>query len=121
MPPPPKGKSRRTAVPVGDLPFVATPTPLTDVHLGHQKLVGRLIIAWTSLESTMQGLIWAFLNLSIGDGRIITSRLDASSMIPILQALGRRHLIADRLLGFLDELSTADGYRLDRDFIVHGL
>jgi hypothetical protein len=66
-------------------------------------------MAWSALEATMQGLIWAFLNLSLGDGSIITSRLDASAMIPILQALDRRHLIEDRLQGFLDELSTING------------
>src|SRR5438309_133856 len=121
MPARPKGKSRRRAIPVGNLPFVATPTPPTDIQLAHQTLVGRLVMAWSSLEASMQGLIWAFLNLSLSDGRILTSRLDASSIIPILQALGRRHLTEDRLQGFLDELSTINGYREGRNFIVHGL
>ena len=69
----------------------------------------------------MQGLIWGFLDLSMSDGRIITSRLDASSMIPMLRALGIRHLIPERLQEFLDLLVAIDEYRNERNFIVHGV
>ena len=61
-----------------------------------------------------------FLNLSIDDGRIITSRLDASAMIPILRALGVRLLVEERLQAFLNDLATTEGYRSDRNFVVHG-
>jgi hypothetical protein len=96
-------------------------THLTDDYLVHQKLMGRLVLAWSFLEASMQALIWALLDLPMDDGRIITSRLDASSMIPILRALGIRHIKDEtRLQDFLDDLATVDGYRNDRNFVVHG-
>jgi hypothetical protein len=120
MPPRPRGKSRRRPVPVVPSLSESAPSHLTDVYLIHQKLIGRLVLSWSLLEGSMQTLIWTFLNLSMSDGRIITSRLDAASMIPILRALGTRFLVPDRLQEFLDDLVTVDGYRNDRNFIVHG-
>jgi hypothetical protein len=121
MPRRPKGKSRRAVVPLRTPPGSQDASHFTDIYLVHQKLIGRLVLSWSFLEGSMQVLIWEFLNLSMSDGRIITSRLDASTMIPMLRSLAIRH-IADQTAfqEFLDDLATVDGYRNDRNFVVHG-
>jgi hypothetical protein len=117
--PRPKSRARRPPLPVRpSQPSEAVAT--IESHLIHQKLMGRAVLVWALLENCLQALIWAFLNLSMGDGRIITSRLDAGAMIPILRALGIRLLTPARLQEFLDLLITIDEYREDRNFIVHG-
>ncbi len=116
----PKGKSRRREVPKESPNPNQAVSAYTTVYLAHQKMVGRVVIAWSTLEGAMQSLIWEFLNLGMSDGRIITSRLDASTMIAMLRALGIRHLVPEQLQDFLDLLATIEGYRLDRNFIVHG-
>jgi hypothetical protein len=117
----PKGKSRRPKIPTLPEPPGTITGAVTAVNsLNHQKLMGRVVIAWAALESCMQAVIWEFLGLSMSDGRIITSRLDAAAMIPMLRALGLRNLIDDKIQDFLDLLVAIDEYRGDRNFIVHG-
>lgn len=120
MPRRPRGKSRRTEVPTRPLNPDQAVSPYTAAYLSHQRMIGRVVVAWSALEGCLQQIIWEFLNISMSDGRIITSRLDASSMIPMVRALGMRNLVPDRVQEFLDLLATVDGYRNDRNFIVHG-
>lgn len=116
----PKGRSRRSDIPRAPPNPSQAVSAYTSIYLAHQKMVGRMVIAWSTLEGAMQSLIWEFLNLGMSDGRIITSRLDASTMTPMLRALGLRYLMPEHLEEFLDLLATIDEYRLDRNFVVHG-
>ena len=77
---------------------------------------------WSRFEACLQGLLWTFLKLSMSDGRIITTKMDAGFLIQSLRALGNRHLPQGwRLQTFLDEMNLADGYREDRNLMMHGL
>jgi hypothetical protein len=86
----------------------------------HERLVGRAVMTWTKLDACLQGLLWAFLNLSMSDGRIITSRLDPSVITQMLRALAIRNLVPEKLQNLLDVLNLIDQCREDRNFIVHG-
>src|SRR5690348_13219398 len=99
-PPTPKGKPRPEKPPI--IPMRADQYTRPLVSMWHERLSGRVIIAWSRLDACLQGLIWTFLNLSMSDGKIITSRLDAGLMIQMLRALGTRNLVPERLQPFLD-------------------
>jgi hypothetical protein len=115
-------KTRRTPKPE-KLPFKpmgAHQSVVPNVSTGQQLLIGRVVVAWSKLENAMQDTIWHFLRLEMSDGRIVTERMDAATLIRILRALGNRHLGEPLLHEFLSTMDKIEDKQEDRNFIVHG-
>jgi hypothetical protein len=87
----------------------------------HEKLVGRLVMAWSALEATLHGLLWAFLNVSMTDGRVVTSKLDVSMILQMLRAFGVQNLVESRQQAFFDVMNEIEDCRESRNFVVHGV
>jgi hypothetical protein len=90
------------------------------VSLQFERLIGRVIIAWSKLEASMEDLIWSLLDLEIENGRVMTARVDAVGKIRMLRELGRQEMpeqMFHRLSPTLDEI---DVLREDRNFMAHG-
>lgn len=85
-------------------------------------MIGRVVVAWAKLEIELQRTLWAFLDVEIEEGRLITGRLDTRPKVEMLSPLAEKFLpdgkLANNLfetLGRIQELSE------DRNFIVHGV
>ena len=57
----------------------------------HERLIERVIVAWSRLDDTMQEAIWSFLNVDLKEGRVVTARLDTRFKINILRGLAPLH------------------------------
>jgi hypothetical protein len=95
------------------------------VPMSHEKLVGRFAIEWAKLEAVMDDLIWKFLDIPIEYGRIVTSHLDATGKIKLLNQLIETsfgHSSPDYILFsyFKEILDHIDIIRVDRNLIIHG-
>lgn len=90
-----------------------------DVSIDHQVRVGRVVIVWAKLEGAMQEAIWDLLRLEMDEGRILTERMDAGTLIRILRSLGNRHLPEPALLEFLTAMDEIEDSQEARNFIVH--
>jgi hypothetical protein len=64
--------------------------------------------------------IWHFLKIDMSDGRIVTERMDAGTLLRILRALGNRHLEGPLLHEFLSAMDKIEDRMEDRNFVVHG-
>ena len=91
------------------------------VSMLHERLVGRLVIAWGFLEAAMQDCIWHILNVPLEDGRVITARADANTKLQWLRSLSKRHLKDTELLALTKILDVISDAQDDRNFIVHGV
>jgi hypothetical protein len=91
-----------------------------EIAAEQERLIGRVIAAWSALEDTMQEAIWSFLNISMDEGRIVTARLDANFKINILRGLGPRHLEKEKADDLNALLNTIVDLYSDRNFIAHG-
>jgi hypothetical protein len=90
------------------------------VSLQFERLIGRVVVAWSKLEACMEDFIWSLLEVEIERGRIMTLRVDAVGKIRMLRELGKLEMpeaMFHRLSPTLDEI---DVLRDDRNFIVHG-
>jgi len=95
------------------------------VPMSHEKLIGRFVVEWSKLESTMDDLIWKFLGIPFEYGRIVTSHMDATGKIKILRQLIETsfgHSSHDYVMFsyFKEALDHIDIIRIDRNLIVHG-
>ena len=90
------------------------------VSMQQERLIGRLIAAWSRLEGVMQDTIWTLLNVDSEDGQILTARADANRKIQWIRALAKRHLSGDRQATLLQVMSTIDELKDDRNFVAHG-
>jgi hypothetical protein len=84
------------------------------------RLIGRVVVAWGLAEASMQNLLWIVLDVPPEDGRPITSRFDASTLIPMLLKIGERYLTGDRFLRVADALDRLEHMRPHRNLVVHG-
>jgi hypothetical protein len=90
------------------------------IGLNHERLIGRIVVAWSKLEGVMEDLIWHFLGLQIEQGRVVTGRLDAVAKIKMIRALGEPKL-AEALWHQLSPIvDRIDLLREERNIIVHG-
>jgi hypothetical protein len=85
-----------------------------------ELLVGRAIITWSNLEIIMQEVIWTLLRVSVDEGRIMTSNLDAKYRMNLLRELGRYHLKHQQLADLLETLGHCEDLYGDRNLIAHG-
>jgi len=89
------------------------------LSVAHERLLGRAIMGWAQLEAVMQGLVWAFLNLSMRDGRTVTSRMDAGGVLQLLRELAELNLIESQRERFRGALNLIEDCRTDRNMLGH--
>jgi hypothetical protein len=87
----------------------------------HERLIGRVVVAWSRLESAMGNFIWLLLDLDVAIGRILTARMDAAAMIKLLRELGEATLSESYFHEISTVLAQIDIVRDDRNLIMHGL
>lgn len=92
-----------------------------NISLVREKLIGRLVINWSLLESSLNNLVWDFLNLDVSRGRVMTSRMDVRNLVSTIRDLGA--ICAEesdffKLSPILDEI---DILREQRNLVVHGI
>ena len=85
-----------------------------------EKLIGRFVVAWSRAEAVLGDLAWTILDVSEEDGRVVTSRVDASTRIDIVKAFAERYLQGDDLEVVAKILHQAELCRDARNLIVHG-
>jgi hypothetical protein len=107
------GKGTRHTTPTG--PNLQTRNNRTSC-----SLVGNCLIRWSYVEQGIDEVIWAFLKISVEDGRIVTAHLDARHKMMLFRQLAYRHLPKNDL----DEFSTVLGRLEDlyelRNLMAHG-
>jgi len=54
-----------------------------------EQLIGSAISKWSGIEQAMEEVIWALLRLSVEEGRVITSPLDAKFKLNLLRGFGK--------------------------------
>jgi len=86
-----------------------------------ELLIGRVAVAWSRLEHSINEVIWAFLDASIEDGRIITSSIDTKYRLNLLRALGERHLDRDHQKVISEIVIKINELAEFRNLILHGL
>jgi hypothetical protein len=94
--------------------------PYFDVSIEQQQLIGLLVLNWSKLETDIDGAIWAFLELGIDDGRLITTKLNTDVKIELLRALVNTYCAGKFLDDILQVIDFIGGYKEDRNFVVHG-
>jgi hypothetical protein len=90
------------------------------IGLNHERLIDRVIVAWSKLEGVMEDLIWHFLGLQIEQGRIVTGRLDATAKIKMIRALAEPELSETHWHRLSPILDRIDILREERNTIAHG-
>jgi hypothetical protein len=91
-----------------------------DVSEEQQRWIGLVVLNWAKLEQNIEDTIWSFLDLDLDDGKLITARLNTDSKIEMFKALSRTYLRGELLDDTIDSASLINGYKEDRNFIVHG-
>lgn len=88
------------------------------VSIKQRRLTGEVVVEWSNLEHYLELLILDFLDFDVEKGRLITTRLDASSKIQTLRALAKARWAenVDRLVAFSRVTDAIDGLREDRNF-----
>jgi hypothetical protein len=92
----------------------------SDVSIEQQQLIGLLVLNWSKLETDIDGAIWAFLDIDIDKGRLITTKLNTDVKIELLRALVNTYCAGDLLNDILHVIDFIGGYKEDRNFVVHG-
>jgi hypothetical protein len=92
----------------------------SDVSIEQQQLIGLLVLNWSKLEADIDSAIWAFLDLDIDKGRVITTKLNADVKVELLRALVNTYCAEDLLEDMLRVIDFIGGYKEDRNFVVHG-
>jgi len=89
------------------------------VGMRHERLIGRVVIAWGKVENALEDFIWQLLGLKIEIGRIITGRLDAVSKIRWIRQLSEITIREEKLHLLSRLLDDIDILREDRNLIMH--
>jgi hypothetical protein len=92
----------------------------SDVSIEQQQLIGLLVLNWSKLETDIDAAIWAFLDLDIEKGRVITAKLNTDVKVDLLRALINTYCAGEVLDEFLRVMDFIGGYKEDRNFVVHG-
>jgi len=90
------------------------------IGITHEKLIGRIVVAWSRIEGILEDFIWHLLELEMEVGRTVTTRLDATAKIKMIRDLSEMKLsqpLFHRLSPILDQI---DVLRDDRNLIMHG-
>jgi len=92
-----------------------------DISGPQELLIGRVVVAWSRLEHSIDEVIWAVLRTSVEDGRIITSNLDTRYRLNLLRGLAERHLTKDQIKILSEAIGKINELVEFRNLIVHGL
>jgi hypothetical protein len=101
-------------------PLRADQFPHFDVSIEQQQLIGLLVLNWSKLETDIDSAIWAFLDLDMDKGRVITTKLNTDVKVELLRALVNTYCAGDLLNDILGVIDFIVGYKEDRNFVVHG-
>ena len=101
-------------------PLRADQWPHFDVSVEQQQLIGLLVLNWSKLETDIDGAIWAFLELEMDQGRLITTKLNTDVNIELLRAQVNTYCAGDLLDDILQVIDFIGVYKEDRNFVVHG-
>src|SRR3954471_17234276 len=71
------------------------------ISMQHERLVGRLVMRWATIEGIIQSFIWELLSISFADGKAITSRNDVQANMMILRNVAPRRLTAEKSAALL--------------------
>jgi hypothetical protein len=93
---------------------------IPDVSRDHQCLIGLFVLNWSKLEGGIEETIWELLHLDIDAGRRLTSRLNTDVKIEMLRSLILAFARGDLLNDMIERMDYINGYKEDRNFIVHG-
>src|SRR6516225_859479 len=83
----------------------------SDVSIEQQQLIGLLVLNWSKLETNIDGAIWAFLDLDIDKGRLITTKLNTDVKVELLRALINTYCAGEVLDEFLRMMDLIGGYK----------
>jgi|SRR5476651_137978 hypothetical protein len=86
----------------------------------YYDLIGRVVVQWSWLDGSLDGLIWDFFDLTDDDGRVVTTRMDADPKIQMLRSLVARYA-PTRVDWFKALAADIDTLRLERNFTSMGL
>ncbi len=91
-----------------------------EIGLLLERTIGRFVISWARLESTLTHFIWFCFDLDISRGRIITTNLGATRLIKMLRDIGQIELGEIHKFNLSIILDKVDILKDDRNLIVHG-
>jgi hypothetical protein len=91
-----------------------------DVSPDQQRLIGLVVLNFAKLAHNLEDVLWSFLGLTIDEGGPLTSRLSTDFKIEMFKSLAKAHLRGDLLDDTLECAQLINGYKEDRNFIVHG-
>ena len=94
---------------------------VTEIPESQFDLIGRIAVAWSYLEISLDDLLWHFLDLDDEDGRVMTARFDADRKCQLVSTLGSRHLSKAQFQELDGVLKTIQSLKEDRNFVIHGL
>src|SRR6516165_5769323 len=89
-----------------------------DVSMEQQQLIGLLVLNWSKLETDIDGAIWAFLDLDIDKGRLITTKLNTDVKVELLRALINTYCAGEVLDDFLRVMDFIGGDKEEPHFLV---
>jgi hypothetical protein len=105
---------------VGKAPEKLTGQYKHDIPDEYELLIGKIVVAWSRLESAVEELTWAFLKRAPDDGRIITSPLDAKYKISMLRGFGIKIIKGHSLKKFHKAIKLLRNLYDHRNIIAHG-
>lgn len=87
----------------------------------HERLIGRVIVAWSKVEFKMHDAIWCFLDMYQGDGRLLTGNNDAGDNIKILRSIRDHKFPKAGKAAFTELIRELVKCQEDRNFIAHAV
>jgi hypothetical protein len=90
------------------------------ISMSQERLIGRIVVEWSKLEGAMDDLIWHFFDLPMEFGRVITTKMDATTKIATLRTLNTLVFQTPLQESLKEILDMIDILREDRNLIVHG-
>jgi hypothetical protein len=89
------------------------------VSMQQERLIGRVVVVWSKIESTLDEIIWTLSNLDFGVGRYLTRPFGADGKIKLIRSLSKNILLAEMHDESEKMLNSVGNCQDDRNFIVH--
>jgi hypothetical protein len=89
------------------------------VSMQQERLIGRVVVIWSKIESALDQNIWELAGLDMETGRYLTRPFGAEGKIKTLKALSK-DLLTERSFKELESiLNSVGSCQEDRNFIIH--
>jgi hypothetical protein len=112
-----------------DLPPKRKKPPLTpkfkdqretgQVSMQHQRLIGRVVVIWSKIESGLDNTIWELAGVDMEIGRYLTRPFGAEGKIKVARSIAKIVLNDDQYKNFDAILTSITDCQEDRNFIMH--